>query len=404
MEKDGFLSCIIKLKVNRGLIAINAFIRGNMKYFQKKKYNQKKVLIVFQQIFGDSVVIQDSLEEYTRIFAKKNGYEITFIARETVNTFMQETLKISKEILVENVDFKRFLEDYKYYKEIVKKYLNEVDMLIVPGTSLSAEIFSASSNASRKIGLIRSEKVKKPLVMKVFSKLAYTEVIKPDKEDMMLQRHRLLVNYLGDNSYKAKLPTLLPKEKVIKENHYCVLCPGASKMEKCWPTERYVQIIDFIIERYDMNVHLCGGSNETEFERIILANSKYPKRLISHIGKTTFSEWSAIVQHADLVLGNDSATMHMAVASRRKAICIAGVYDKFQFFPYKVDILEEGDRLPVTILKDMPCEWCRTIGYHAGYGNAECKKRIKNNQCALCVDAITVEEVKVQVEKIMLEN
>lgn len=389
------------IMINRIMIVIASVFKCHRR---RVKNNNKTILIIFQQIFGDAIVLQSSLEKYVTIYPQKEGYIVKVLVRPSVGKFMENTIQIPDEIEMCQIDFKRFLEDYSYYKKIVKTYENIGDLLIVPGTSLSAEIFSISVNANRKIGLVRSEKIKRPLVMALFSRLAYTEIVRPKKEDMMLQRHRLLINYLGDKSYKAKLSTLLPKEKIIKENHYCVLCPGASKMEKCWPTERYVQIIDFIIENYDMNVHLCGGSDEIDFESIILSKSKYPKQVISHIGKTTFSEWSAIVQHADLVLGNDSATMHMAVASRRKAICISGVYDKFQFFPYKVDVLEEGDRLPVTILKDMPCEWCRAIGYHAGYGNPECKKRIKNNQCAMCIDAITVEEVKEQVEKIMLEN
>lgn len=371
---------------------------------QKNKEKRRIVLIVFQQIFGDAIVIQDSLKEYIKIFPKDEGYQLIFLARPAVIEFMENTIEIPEEIVVEAVDFKKFLENYRYYKKIVKKYTGIVDTLIVPGTSLSAEIFSRTNDAYRKIGIVKSHEVTKPLIMAFFAKCAYTERVKADKKNMMLQRHRLLINYLGEKSYKAKLPTLLPKEKIIPEKQYCVICPGASKMEKCWPTERYVQIIDFIIGNYKMKVHLCGGSDENKFEKIILSKTKYPEQIVSHIGKTTFSEWSAIVQHSDLVLGNDSATMHLAVASRRKAICIAGVYDKFQFFPYKVDILEEGDRLPVTIMRDMPCEWCRTIGYHAGYGNAECKKRIKNNECALCIDAITVEEVKEEVKKIMLED
>jgi len=256
-----------------------------------------------------------------------------------------------------------------------------------------------SNNAARKIGLVRS--MKTTLIMKLCTYLAYTETINPPKEAMMLQRHRLLLHHLGDKSYCAALPELLPQPKIINEDAYCVVCPGASKIEKCWPTERFVEIIDYITEKYQMNVHLCGGVDESPFEKLILAQSKNPGQLISHIGKTTFSEWSSIVQHAAIVIGNDSATMHLAAASRRQAICIAGVYDKYQFFPYKTDVLNEGDVLPVTVFKDMSCEWCRTIGYYAGFGNSECAKRLSENKCALCIDAITVNEVKCEIDHLM---
>lgn len=391
-------------KLHRVLIALNAIGSELTRHRTRHRTDRRKkgnILIVFQQLFGDAVIFQNSLEEYTRIFLKSEGYNITFLCLPAVAKFMQETLYIPNDIIIETVDFKLFLDDFHYYRQIVKKYKGFADTLIVPGTSLSAEIFSASSDASRKIGLIRCFDIKRPFAMAVFLRIAYTETVRPFKEDMMLQRHRLLLHYLGANDFKAGLPTIRRKERIIYKDHYCVICPGASKKEKCWPTERFAQVIDFIIENYDRDIHLCGGPGEEEYEKKILALVRHPDRVESHIGKTSFSDWSGIVQHADLVVGNDSATLHLAVAGRRKAICIAGVYDKYQFFPYKTDKPEERELLPITICKDMPCQWCRTVGYDAGYGNDACKKRIHNNQCALCIERISVDEVVCMIEKLM---
>ena len=52
----------------------------------------------------------------------------------------------------------------------------------------------------------------------------------------------------------------------------------------------------------------------------------------------------------------------------------------------------------------MPCEWCRTIGYDAGFGNDECKKRIKSGLCSVCIDAITTKEVINAVDELMKEE
>lgn len=390
----------IKLLVNRTMIVVDAILRSRIKV--SKPY-EKNVVIVFQQIFGDALVISNSLEQYMRLFPKEEGYSVTFVARPSVVKFMRDIVDIPRGIVVENLDYKKFLEDYLYYKECIKKYRAKADVLLVPGTSMSAEIFSTACNTKRRIGLIRSIDVTKPFINCLFAKLAYTETVRPRKEDMMLQRHRQFLNYLGAKDYKAKLPVVSKKSKIIKANKYCVMCPGASKTEKCWPTDRFVEIADYIIEKYDMDIHLCGGAEEIEYENHILSISKYKERIISHIGKTNFSDWSAIVQHAELVVGNDSATMHLAVASRRKAICFAGAYDKYQFFPYQVDKLEQEDILPITMLMDMPCEWCRTIGYDAGYGNAECKRRIEEGLCASCIDLITVQAVKSKVDLLMNE-
>ena len=100
-----------------------------------------------------------------------------------------------------------------------------------------------------------------------------------------------------------------------------------------------------------------------------------------------------------MVIDNDSATLHIAAAHRVKAICIAGIYDKFQFFPYLVDELDEGDRLPETVYVDMPCAYCRTKGYFAGYGNTTCYHSVKAGKCTLCIDAITISDVIERIEK-----
>lgn len=393
----------IVVTINRALIVIDSLFRSSIIERKNKKSNNKSILIVFQQIFGDSIVIQNSLLSYTKIFPKAKGYDVAFLVRPSVLSFMKTNLSLPNELFFEELDFMRFLENYKYYKEVVQKYRGKAGTVIVPGTSFSAEVFSAVSDAERKIGLIRSIDVTKPWIMAYFYRNAYTETIIPEKEDMMLQRHRKLINYLGDEAYKARLPELLVKDRII-EGKYAVICPGSSKREKCWPIEKFTAIADYLIDNYNYQIHICGGSGEEVFAEQMKNQSKFSNHLISHIGTTSFSDWSAIIQYAEIVIGNDSATMHLAAAARVPSVCIAGVYDKYQFFPYKVDELKEGDILPITILKDMPCEWCRTMGYDAGFGNPDCKKKIDAGLCSICIDLISVDEVKNAIDELLKES
>ena len=72
---------------------------------------------------------------------------------------------------------------------------------------------------------------------------------------------------------------------------------------KCWPVERFQDIADWIIETYNIDVHLCGGAQERAASEQLIAGSKYANRIFNHVGETSFDEWSAIVQHASLVVG-----------------------------------------------------------------------------------------------------
>lgn len=382
----------IKQIINRSLLTICAVLG------RRKAPHRRQTLIVFQQAFGDAVLAAQTLQ----ILSKEIDGDVLILANPSIVKFLDEVMEWDKTCPIQAVDFKRFVSDYAYYRSILQTYA-DADTIIVPGTSLSAELFATASKAPRRIGLVRSVPVKWPPAMALFSRLAYTEKVVPPQDLMMLQRHRMLLQYLGVTDYRATLPHLKPQPRCVQDAHYCVMCPGASIMEKCWPTERYVQIMDFIIEQYNMDIYLSGGADETHFEPLIFSMAKYPDRIHSRIGKTTFSEWSSLVQHADLVVGNDSATMHLAAASDRKAVCVAGVYDKFQFFPYKVDYLAEGRRLPVTVLHDKPCAWCRSRGYYSGYQNKPCRDAIRAGKCALCIEEITVEEVKTAIQTLMEE-
>ncbi len=375
-------------------------------YFKNRNRNEyskdKKVLILFQQIFGDAVMISDSLQYYADCFPKEDGYSITFVSKPVVNKFMHEVLPLPTEIDFEELDFKRIQTDLGYFKQMIKKYGRGYGTVVVPGSSYSSELFSITSTARKKVGLLPSFPRTKPFLLVWLQKKAYTDTVRTAKEMNMIQRHRVLLNFLGSEKAKGKIPVLLKQERLF-EGKYCVICPGSSMSFKIWPIERFATIIDYIIEKYDFNIILTGGKGEEKYSNEIMKKSINKERIVSKIGNTSFREWASLVQYSDLVLGNDSATIHLAAAARRPSICIAGIYEKLQFFPYTVDELCDGDILPITLLSEMACEYCRTKAYFEGYGNKECKKRIKKGLSASCIEMITVERVKQKIDLLMEE-
>ena len=384
--------------MQRLLIAIYAILWNLINWISHKQGHEGRVLILFQQVFGDAVVLTSALQGYVDLFVKKQGCRVTLLCKPAIANFLSEVASIPEEINVETVDFKRSFDDYGYFRKISRKYRYYANLVIVPGSSLSAELLSTTLKAQRRVGMTNVFPRKWPPQLVVFERLAYTEPLKPKMGMMMIQRHRMLLNYLGLEEFKGKLPKLKSQEKIIKGD-YIVICPGASTPVKRWPIERYAQLADYLIEKHNCDIYLCGGCDEEQDAKKMIALSNHSYRIFSRVGKTLFWEWSSIVQHAKMVIGNDSATLHIAAAHRVKAICIAGIYDKFQFFPYLVDELDEGDRLPETVYVDMPCAYCRTKGYFAGYGNTTCYHAVKAGKCTLCIDAITISDVMERIEK-----
>lgn len=387
------VTAIERVKIALYAIAIHF---GN-KFVKHRKTN--RILIVFQQILGDAVVFLKPLEEYSR-FSKENNMQLTILCKPIVLGFWQSVANLPDNICIETIDYTRLFNDFSYFRTELKKYRNYADIVIAPGSTLSSDLFSSVLCANRRIGMVGHKRINWPPHIAIFQRIAFSEMVFPDLEMMMIQRHRFLLHYLGRISYMGQTSELKTTSRIIKER-YAVICPGASLIVKCWPIERYAEIADWLIDNYHIEIYLCGGNEENEIANKLLSLSSDPSHIHSFVGITTFEDWLSIVQYAEVVIGNDSATLHIAAATNRKALCIAGVYDKFQFFPYKVDYLGEKQRIPETIYIDIPCENCKSKGYFHGYGNKECLDEIKKGRCALCISKIKTEDVKERLKKML---
>lgn len=369
---------------------VNRFIRHN---------STKRVLIVFQQIIGDSVIFLHPLEEYVR-FCNSQGLTLTLLCRPVVRKFWDSTAVLPNSINIRTIDFTKLFNDYNYFRTVVDEYRFYADIVIAPGSTLSSDLLSSVLSAERRIGMVGHKKINWPPQIALFQKIAFTEMIFPEKDMMMIQRHRMLLNYLGRSDFKGQIPTLRYVEPII-EGKYAVICPGSSLKVKCWPCDRFASVADWLIKTYKLDVYLVGGAEERKTAEELISKSLYQEKIHNCVGNTTFKDWLSIVQHSAVVIGNDSATLHIAAATRRKALCVAGVYDKYQFFPYKVDNLLGNQILPLTIIKDMPCEYCKSKGYFHGYGNKKCQLEIRQGRCALCLSSISKEEVIQQLKKLL---
>lgn len=368
-----------------------------------RRFEKGQVIIIAPHIFGDATLLLAPLQGYMDLYGAR-GYAVKLLCRPPIKKFMEDLAPLPEGLKVEAVDFTKLVNDFGYFREISKKYRHQAEIVIAPGTSMSVELLTTTFPTKKRYAFAQGKRNFWPPHIYLFFKLAYTDIIFPPIDMMQIQRHRMLLNHLGLADYKGHISHFYQLKPII-EGEYCVICPGSSMAFKCWPLDRFCIVTDWIIETYNLDVHLCGGGEVEEMmANKLISMSKYSERIISHVNKTSFKEWSSIVQHAKFVFGNDSATIHIAAATQRPSISIAGAYDKYQFFPYMVDKLASGDILPTTLLKDPTCRNCRTKSYHAGYGNGECLARIKNGECASCINDISVDEAKESIIGVMKLN
>lgn len=389
----------MKVALNWLLISLYTLL-VHLKNKLVSRYDRGKAIIIAPHIFGDATILLAALQGYVDLY-KSKGMEVLLLCRPAVKKFLVAVAEFPQGLLVEPVDFTKLVNDFTYFRKVSKKYRHQAEVVVAPGTSMSVELLSSTFPTRRRHAFAQGKRNFWPPHIYIFYKLAYTDIIYPPVDMMQIQRHRMLLNHLGLDSYKGHIAHFKKQERVINGD-YCVICPGSSMSFKCWPLERYRVVADWIIETFNMEVHICGGGQiEADMADDLIKQSSHKERIISHVDKTSFAEWSSIVQYAMFVFGNDSATIHIAAATQRPSVCIAGAYDKNQFFPYAVDEMSEGDVLPVTLLKNVPCRNCRTKSYHAGYGNEACLERIKKGFCASCIDDISVDEVEESIKTLL---
>jgi len=104
------------------------------------------------------------------------------------------------------------------------------------------------------------------------------------------------------------------------------IAPGAAYgSAKCWPPERFAELADRLIARFDADVILFGAPSEREIAARIAAGMR--KRAVNLAGQTPIEDLPAYFSACDIFIGNDSGAMHVAAAAGVPVVAIFGSTD-----------------------------------------------------------------------------
>jgi len=102
--------------------------------------------------------------------------------------------------------------------------------------------------------------------------------------------------------------------------------PGAAYgSAKCWPAERFAELADRLIVRFDADVILFGAPSERDIAERISSGMRC--RAVNLAGQTSIAELSAYFSACDLFIGNDSGAMHVAAGAGVPVVAIFGSTD-----------------------------------------------------------------------------
>jgi heptosyltransferase-2 len=155
--------------------------------------------------------------------------------------------------------------------------------------------------------------------------------------------------------------------------------PGATYgLAKCWYPERFGELGKRIFKKWKATVLLFGREEERPMANQILEHLK--EGGIDLTGKTHLLQLAALLERCQLLVTNDTGTMHVATAVGTPVVALFGSTDPSTTGPW-------GDG-HVVIRKDVPC--------------SPCSKRICPTDHR-CMELITVDEVEEAVDKKLRE-
>jgi ADP-heptose:LPS heptosyltransferase len=116
---------------------------------------------------------------------------------------------------------------------------------------------------------------------------------------------------------------------------------------KCWPKERFAELIDLIAERYASAVVLFEGPVDEKNNDGIAALAKHqPIR----VRQTSVAQTAALLKKCQVVVSNDSGVMHLAAAVKTPCVAIFGPTNPQKLGPFYAE--------HVVVRKGLPCSPC----------------------------------------------
>lgn len=142
-----------------------------------------------------------------------------------------------------------------------------------------------------------------------------------------------------------------------------------------WPSERFAELGDRIIQKYDAKMVILGGKEEIELANSVVSMMK--NKLIVASGKTTLGQLAALIKKFNLIVSNDSGIVHIACAVGTPVVAIFGPTNYKRTGPW--------GKKAVIVRKDLPCSPC--------YSSRGITRRTIRCKELRCFRDITVDDV-----------
>jgi ADP-heptose:LPS heptosyltransferase len=331
----------------------------------------KKVLIIKLRYIGDTLTLLPLVRALKQMEPEVQVSVMVYKGTEGILAHQKEIDEMitidRKEIKAQNI-FRNARNNLRILGQVYRK---KFDWVIDLTSSDRTALISWASRAQIRTGV--------PLG-NFFEKIAYHDVIGENPKTTHIVDYQMA----SLKSLKKPIPEphseiAIPEEienKIIRQWGYLlkyspvvIIHPGARRRLRCWREERFAELADRIKKNYSAQIVLIGGAGEEEILQRVQEKMRLPPE--EQIVSLPLIEVAALLKQAQLFIGNDTATGHIAAGVGTPHIILFG--------PNSPKLWAPRGGKGVSLFKAPPCCGCAQIScIHEGNP---------------CMDWIQVEEV-----------
>lgn len=329
----------------------------------------ERILIIQTAFLGDVILCTPLVK---KVREKHPESKIFFLAIPQTRELLRNNPYLDEIIVYDKKDKERSIF---YYFDLVKKIkAKNFDLALVPHRSLRSAFLAYLARIPQRVGFDKST-----------GSFLFTKKIKYVQNQLETIRNLSLLE-TKSFSEDELLPELFPSEDDLKyvENLFRVwgikeddgiggIAPGSVWETKRWLPERFGEIADLLMENFKAKIIFLGGKDDEGLCLDISKNMRNKPFIAA--GKATPLQSASLISRCKVILSNDTAPMHMAVAMRTPVVAIFGsTVPEFGFAP--------SGKNDVVIQKEV---YCRPCGIH---GKRKCPEKHFR-----CMKEIAVKEV-----------
>ncbi len=290
------------------------YINKILPFFKKPsdKSYFKNILVVSNTGLGDTILSTPAIKTLKKSFP---NIHITFLINKKIYPLFKGFYYVDDFILYS----KGFLNQLKIVKKLREKNIDTIFLFHSNGPediffsilSGAQNILKMTDNQNHEFKNIFLNKPNNNLQHNIEKKLDLVRLYNPSTIDTLME--------ISKKFYNKKLDTL--KKNGNKLIGFQI---GAQNRYKIWPIENFIELANKILnEQNDIKIVILGVTKEEKkLSRKFLQSIDQKGKILNYCCKTKIKELPFLVNSLNLLITNDTGTMHLAIALKVPTISL----------------------------------------------------------------------------------